>query len=136
MAAQPPSAQEVQRKLSLCAPPKQTAHIHAGRDRNLVSLKPDHNNNVTHAGAESDSDSPAQLVPSPSSPAKPLFSIAERRNPALSGDESEEEDDEDEGEGGWRTADVQRGLRGSADETIIKTGYLWKKGERRKVGFL
>jgi hypothetical protein len=59
----------------------------------------------------------------------PLTSIAERRNG--SGDESEE--DEDEEEGGWKTADVRGKPRGSADETVIKAGYLWKKGERRKV---
>ena len=63
-------------------------------------------------------------------PAKPpLTSIAERRSG--SGDESEEDEDEDEG--GWKTADVRGKPRGSADETVIKAGYLWKKGERRKV---
>jgi hypothetical protein len=60
----------------------------------------------------------------------PLTSIAERRSG--SGDESEEDEDEEE-EGGWKTADVRGKPRGSADETVIKAGYLWKKGERRKV---
>lgn len=64
---------------------------------------------------------------------KPLTSIAERRSG--SGDESEEDEDEEEmGEvGGWRSADVRGKPRGSADETVIKAGYLSKKGERRKV---
>lgn len=59
----------------------------------------------------------------------PLTSIAERHG---SGDESEEDEDDEE-EGGWRTADVRGKPRGSADETVLKAGYLWKKGERRKV---
>jgi len=59
----------------------------------------------------------------------PLTSIAERHSG--SGDESEEDEDEDEG--GWKTAEVRGKPRGSADETVIKAGYLWKKGERRKT---
>jgi len=59
----------------------------------------------------------------------PLSSIAERR----SGSGEDSEDDEDEEEGGWKTADVKGKPRASADESVIKAGYLWKKGERRKV---
>ena len=60
----------------------------------------------------------------------PLQSIAERRTG--SGEESEE-DEEDE-EGGWHAETHEQELaRGSHDETVLKTGYLWKKGERRKV---
>ena len=60
----------------------------------------------------------------------PLQSIAERRTG--SGEESEE-DEEDE-EGGWHAETREQELaRGSHDETVLKTGYLWKKGERRKV---
>src|ERR1700676_1316737 len=93
------------------------------------------------SGTESDSDSvpPDVLSNAPplssiggsgslisGTPTKPpLTSIAERRSG--SGDESEEDEDE---EGGWRTADVRAKPRGSADETVIKAGYLWKKGER------
>ena len=47
-------------------------------------------------------------------------------------EEFDEEDEEDE-EGGWRTQDLLSAPRGSLDETVIKAGYLWKKGERRKV---
>lgn len=61
----------------------------------------------------------------------PLSSIIERRSG--SGDESDEEEDGEEG--GWRTADVKGKPRGSTDETVIKAGYLSKKGERRKVRF-
>ena len=60
----------------------------------------------------------------------PLQSIAERRSG--SGEESEEDEEEDEGE--WRVETREQELaRGSLDETVLKTGYLWKKGERRKV---
>ena len=60
----------------------------------------------------------------------PLTVIAERRS--QSGAE-ESEDDEDDEDGGWRAQDVTGSSRGSLDETVIKAGYLWKKGERRKV---
>lgn len=59
----------------------------------------------------------------------PLSSIAERRSG--SGEESDE--DEEEEEGGWRTAHMAETANGSVDEKMIKSGYLWKKGERRKV---
>jgi len=61
---------------------------------------------------------------------QPLTSIAERRSG--SGGEESEEDEEDE-EGGWRAESQDTIQRGSLDETVLKTGYLWKKGERRKV---
>ena len=66
------------------------------------------------------------LVGSASQP--PLSSIAERRSG--SGEESEE-DEEDE-DGGWRAETLEQ-ARGSHDETVLMSGYLWKKGERRKV---
>lgn len=83
-------------------------------------------------GTESDSDS--ILSPDTSgaglaglaSPSVPLSSIAERHD----GSDSEDEGDE---EGGWRTSGVSPRHSGSADMTLVKAGYLWKKGERRKV---
>lgn len=93
------------------------------------------------SGTESDSDSAiSPEVVSPLNPSvavvhgvgsltqPPLQSIAERRSG--SGEESEE-DEEDE-EGGWRVETAGK-TRGSRDESVLKTGYLWKKGERRKV---
>lgn len=63
---------------------------------------------------------------------QPLSSIAERRSG--SGGEDSEDDDDDEGEGGWKTAQIGEGpQQSSIDEGVIKAGYLWKKGERRKV---
>ena len=112
---------------------------------NFVAQKPTLPS-VPLSGNESDSDSvftPDVIPPSPLSPPSisggllaatssqpPLSSIAERRS--HSGGEESEEDEEDE-EGGWRTQDMLAAPRGSLDETVLKAGYLWKKGERRKV---
>ena len=92
------------------------------------------------SGNESDSDSIASpdLASPPVVPAtlavaasqQPLSVIAEAR--AGSGEESEEEDEE----GGWRTEQAGEKIRRSGDESVIKTGYLWKKGERRKASCL
>jgi hypothetical protein len=93
------------------------------------------------SGTESDSDSAlspdivstsygsAGAVFSGSLTQPPLSSIAERRSG--SGEESDE--DEDEEEGGWRTANMAETPHGSVEEKTIKSGYLSKKGERRKV---
>ncbi|OCH93034.1 PH-domain-containing protein [Obba rivulosa] len=69
------------------------------------------------------------MLSTSSSQPPPLSSIAERGS--ASGEESEE-DEEDE-DGGWHVADTLARPRGSLDESITKTGYLWKKGERRKT---
>jgi len=57
----------------------------------------------------------------------PLSSIAESRSV-----DNDESDDDDAVEGGWRTPDLRQ-PRNSADETVIKSGYLTKKGQRRKT---
>jgi hypothetical protein len=99
------------------------------------------------SGTESDSDSiltpdvstplaggsshsaPGGVHAGTSSSQPPLSSIAERRS-----DSGEDTEDEVAVEGGWKTADVRANRpRSSADESVIKAGYLWKKGERRKV---
>jgi hypothetical protein len=93
------------------------------------------------SGTESESDSVvspemlsvsgSQSVPgSSSAPSQPpLSSIAER----CSGDGEDSEEDEEHVEAARKIADVQGRGRGSIDESVIKAGYLWKKGERRKV---
>lgn len=105
--------------------------------------KPPHVSISQISGTESDSDSiltPDVLTSTfatagPSGSAalhgtpQPLSSIAERRS--VSGEDSEDEEDEEEG--GWKSADIKGRPRGSVDEVVIKAGYLWKKGERRKV---
>ncbi|KAF8656277.1 hypothetical protein AX16_002713 [Volvariella volvacea WC 439] len=117
--AAPPSPQEIQRKLSL--------HSAAGAVR--PSIQP-------VSGTESDSDSAEVLTPSsyvaamhpPSSATQPpLSSIAERDS--ASGEDTDEEVAE---EGGWKSALGKTSPR-DADLGVIKSGYLWKKGERRKT---
>ncbi|KAG5646968.1 hypothetical protein DXG03_001691 [Asterophora parasitica] len=127
--AAPPSPQEIHRKLS----------VHS------VAKGPKPSNVSTYAeaaisGTESDSDS--ILSPNLSSPGQglsgsfhagssmqpPLSSIAERRSGS-----GEDTDEEEEEEGGWKSADIRGRPRDSVDESVIKSGYLWKKGERRKT---
>jgi len=56
-----------------------------------------------------------------------LSAIAERRSD--SGEDSEDED-----EGGWKRTDVRSPpVSHPTDESVLKAGYLWKKGKRRKV---
>ncbi|PCH39391.1 PH-domain-containing protein [Wolfiporia cocos MD-104 SS10] len=122
----PPSPMEVTRKLSM---------------HSRVPPKKPHPPSAPLSGNESDSDSvfsPDTAVPSTSpsgamlatSPSQQphLSSIAERRSSG--GEESEEDEDE---EGGWRAAGVSARERGALDATVLMTGYLWKKGERRKT---
>jgi hypothetical protein len=87
------------------------------------------------SGTESDSDSGlAHDLPSAvhfssglgiSGSQSPLSAIVERRD--ASGEDTEDE------EGGWRTARMRDKTTDSLGEGVIKSGYLWKKGERRKV---
>jgi pleckstrin homology domain-containing family A member 1/2 len=80
--------------------------------------------NAAVSGTESDSDSGLTPEHTASSSAPPLLSaIAERRR---AGEDSE---DDEEDTGAWRTADVPR----AAGDSDLRAGYLWKKGERRKV---
>ncbi|KAJ8072327.1 hypothetical protein PM082_015886 [Marasmius tenuissimus] len=118
--AAPPSPQEIQRKLSVHS-------VNRAAKPPPVTVPP-------VSGTESDSDSiltPDAWSMSPSGLTGPnhhgLSSIAERRSG--SGEDSEDEDDE----GGWKTAENNEQGRGSFDESVIKAGYLWKKGERRKT---
>ncbi|KAI0701890.1 hypothetical protein C8T65DRAFT_741641 [Cerioporus squamosus] len=151
----PPSLQEVTRKLSVhSVKPHVKVPYRAARSASLripapVSFPGLHArlltlgsstqkptlSSVAVSGTESDSDSvftPDVISPSPIAPASvsgshvpataappPLQSIAERRSQS-GGEESEEDEEDEEG-------------AGSLDETVIKTGYLWKKGERRKT---
>lgn len=66
---------------------------------------------------------------------RPLSSITERRTG--SGDEEESEEEEEDGEGDdWiqdQGTNYQRHKIRPASDCVIKSGYLWKKGERRHV---
>ncbi|KII85129.1 hypothetical protein PLICRDRAFT_45260 [Plicaturopsis crispa FD-325 SS-3] len=133
--AAPPSPQEIHRKLSLHSTPKPPKPINTGpsstsgnesdSDSVLGPDAPSLSTSQPHGSAHSG----GMLAGSSSQP--PLSSIAERRTG--SGDESEEEDEEDEEEGGWMSSDRAGKRQGSVDESVIKAGYLWKKGERRKT---
>jgi hypothetical protein len=52
------------------------------------------------------------------------------------GEETDDEDEEEDGEedGEWRASTgLKEKDKGTNEETVLKSGYLWKKGERRKV---
>ncbi|KAG0706750.1 PH-domain-containing protein [Suillus ampliporus] len=127
--APPPSLQEIQRKLSVHskarpkkASPVSQAHISGTESDSDSVLSPDL---VSPTSQSYGSNS----VLSGSTTQPPLSSIAEGRSG--SGEESDE--DEEEEEGGWRTATTTEKPHSSFDEKMIKSGYLWKKGERRKT---
>ena len=83
--------------------------------------------NAPVSGTESDSDSGLTPEHAASSSAPPqLSAIAERRRAG------EDTEDDEEGTGAWRTADDPR----TAGDSDLRAGYLWKKGERRKVRHL
>ncbi|KAI0076013.1 PH-domain-containing protein, partial [Panus rudis PR-1116 ss-1] len=131
--AQPPSQQEIQRKLSLHSAAKPIIKVRTRIAFQTLSTA------APVSGTESDSDSvfsPDIVPPSPishtgivGSSSQPLQSIAERRS--ASGGEESEEDEEDEV--GWRVENDDATDRGAVNESILKSGYLWKKGERRKT---
>jgi len=120
--AAPPSPQEVQRKLSVHT----VSRTARGPPASLVS------------GTESDSDSAfvnesssaLHLTSSIGNSASqaPLSAIAERRSGS-----GEDTEDDDEEEGGWKTATMKEKTTDTGEEGVIKSGYLWKKGERRKT---
>ncbi|KAG8729370.1 hypothetical protein FRC12_021028, partial [Ceratobasidium sp. 428] len=128
--AAPPTPQEIQRKLSMHSP---SAPVPINKRSSMRQTAP-------LSGTESDSDaggavassfSPSvtsQAIPSEfSTSLQPLSVIAEKRNP--SGEETDEDDDDED--------DVAHTKRGPAekevkDEVVLKSGFLWKKGERRK----
>ncbi|KAL4072757.1 hypothetical protein V8B97DRAFT_1870295 [Scleroderma yunnanense] len=121
-AALPPSPQEIQRKLSVhsAARPKK-AHVSGTESDSDSVLSPDLVSTTSHSLASSGAFLSGTLQP-------PLSSIAERRSG--SGGEESEEDDEDEE--GWPSVDRSGNVLTSMEESVIKSGYLWKKGERRK----
>ncbi|KAF7336812.1 Pleckstrin y domain-containing family A member 1 [Mycena venus] len=130
--AAPPSPQEIHRKLSVHSmagksprPPPMAATVSGNESDSDASIL-NSDSTVTMAGAGGSGIAYA----APSVQVQPLSSIAERRSG--SGGEDSEDEDADEEEGGWKTSAV-RHPQGGADESVIKAGYLWKKGERRKT---
>ncbi|KAG9124887.1 hypothetical protein FRC07_009849 [Ceratobasidium sp. 392] len=133
----PPTPQEIQRKLSMHSP---TAPVPINK-RNSV-FRPLHQRQTAPlSGTESDSDaggavassfSPSitsQNIPSEFSGAlQPLSVIAERRNP--SGEETDEDDEDEDDPALARRGPAEKEVK---DEVVVKSGFLWKKGERRKT---
>ncbi|EAU85364.1 PH domain-containing protein [Coprinopsis cinerea okayama7 len=121
-AAVPPSPQEIQRKLSVHSvsrPKPALGHV-SGTESDSDSIQtPDILSGTLAHGGFPHLGNPSQQPP--------LSSIAERRSAS-----GEDTDEEDAVEGGWRTPDLRR-PRNSIDESVLKSGYLWKKGERRKT---
>ena len=54
--------------------------------------------------------------------------IAEKRNPA--GEETDDDEDDDDESALGRRGPTEKEMK---DEVVLKSGYLWKKGERRKA---
>ncbi|KAJ7679034.1 pleckstrin-like protein [Mycena polygramma] len=127
--APPPSPQEIHRKLSV--------HSMVGKSPRVgASLVDMHMSDLClivpwpcSLASLSAGGSSAYAAPS----VQPLLSSIAERGSGSGGEDSEDED-ADEEEGGWKTghARPQPG-GGSVDESVIKAGYLWKKGERRKT---
>ncbi|KAG9104444.1 hypothetical protein FRC06_002390 [Ceratobasidium sp. 370] len=127
----PPTPQEIQRKLSMHAP---TAPVPINKRNSMRQTAP-------LSGTESDSDaggavassfSPSvtsQGIPSEfSSSLQPLSVIAEKRTP--SGEETDEDDEDEDDPALARRGPAEKEVK---DEVVLKSGFLWKKGERRKT---
>ncbi|KAI5119121.1 hypothetical protein M0805_007867 [Coniferiporia weirii] len=146
----PPTPQEISRKLSVHNRPVKSqpiaAHAVSGTESDSDSFSPDyspltgahvaggsHPHPIVHPHGHGHSHS-MSLGLSTSASSKPLSSIAERA--VGSGDEESDEDDEPEGDEEWAHERdqpyVTRGA-GPDGDSIIKSGYLLKKGERRKT---
>ncbi|KLO08792.1 PH-domain-containing protein [Schizopora paradoxa] len=138
----PPTPQEINRKLSLHNKPAKTKSAPpavSGTESDSDSfLSPDqspHGAGTTYFGTTHHAH---VLVPS-SSATKPLSAIAERRS-GSDGEETEDEDEDDVDGEEWqrdpsKSFDVNQRPQGQGrdGECTIKSGYLWKKGERRKT---
>ncbi|KZP00385.1 PH-domain-containing protein [Calocera viscosa TUFC12733] len=129
----PPSPQEVHRKLSMTAPVGMPIPSRTPSKRTVRAIS---TSNITYPNtfsSESDSDTSALHSPIVAHHTIPSFSeggstlgVIEERRTTQDGSESEDEEEVEASEG-----EVDEGaLR---EETVIKTGYLYKKGERRKT---
>lgn len=131
--AAPPTPQEVSRKLSISQK--------TPRPRKKPTINISTSNPLSGTESDSDSHSQIQLSPDASSLFFPSTTVTPGSQPPLSviaeadalrnENESDGDEDEDdpEGEGlGWRSVDAPQ-----SGEAVVKAGYLWKKGVRRKA---
>ncbi|KAG8867395.1 hypothetical protein FRC20_005861 [Serendipita sp. 405] len=121
---QPPSAQEIQRKLSSAQRKGKTrVPVPQGSGTDTEDELAAHFPNL--------SNDPAS-APMGVSTSQPLSAIAER---TISGAE-ETDDEEEDVAGGWHAAKGVNNLSGSlkndASTTVLQSGYLWKKGSGRR----
>ncbi|WWC70526.1 uncharacterized protein I206_104477 [Kwoniella pini CBS 10737] len=159
--AQPPSRSEIERKLSFRSATSARAH-ESPKKKKPTHPPPPHSGYHAYptSGNESDSSSitsstqpPFVGSPNPTSPILTpattsvggLSAIAERKfgNEVLDEMELEdvEEENEDEGDaegdGAESASEAEEGLdglnKGMEGERVVKSGYLWKKQERRKA---
>ncbi|CAE6456736.1 unnamed protein product [Rhizoctonia solani] len=127
----PPSPQEIQRKLSMHSP---TGPVPISKRNSMRQTAP-------LSGTESDSDAGGALASSfsPSvtsqgvtsefsSSLQPLSAIVEKRSP--SGEETDEDDEDEDDRVFTARGPTEKEVK---DELVIKSGFLWKKGERRKT---
>ncbi|KAF5376173.1 hypothetical protein D9757_009340 [Collybiopsis confluens] len=139
--AAPPSPQEIHRKLSISSvvhskasllpPPVTVPPVFGTESDSDSNMTPDWTHSSSGLISGNISGTTTMLAGGGSLQQQPLSSIAER---SLGSGGEDSEDDDDEGEGGWNTAQANEGhVQGNMDETVIKSGYLWKKGERRKT---
>lgn len=121
-----PTAQEISRKLSLYSAAKKVCTSRNHTDT-FLTLHENSQAPGTSSGAESDSDTSDILSPTagPQQPSHILDSIAERNSPASDGSDSDD--------GHSSVHHLGGGAPSPGDEIALKSGYLWKKGERRKV---
>ncbi|KAF9510298.1 hypothetical protein BS47DRAFT_1348222, partial [Hydnum rufescens UP504] len=128
----PPTPQEIHRKLSLHSASSSVPITPGGRRRSAKSQQ----SAAPLSSTESDSDGPSgsyfalfQGGGSDLSSSQPPLSVIVEHRP-VSGEESDDEEDE---EGEWMPGPHDGKLEEANEEAIVKSGYLWKKGERRKT---
>ncbi|KAK6908403.1 hypothetical protein I203_102404 [Kwoniella mangroviensis CBS 8507] len=161
--AQPPSKSEIERKLSFRSASAPSSRMHESpKKKKSTHPPPPHAPSGTYhtysaSGNESDSSSitsstqpPMIGSPNPTSPILTpattsvggLSAIAERKFGGEIIDEAELEDVEEENENENENEEVEsaseaeeeQGLqKGMEGERVVKSGYLWKKQERRKA---
>ncbi|WVQ65999.1 uncharacterized protein L199_004177 [Kwoniella botswanensis] len=159
--AQPPSKSEIERKLSFRSASAPSSRMHESpKKKKSTHPPPPHAPSGTYhtysaSGNESDSSSinsstqpPMIGSPNPTSPILTpattsvggLSAIAERKFGGEIIDEAELEDVEEENENeneeveSASEAEEEQGLqKGMEGERVVKSGYLWKKQERRKA---
>ncbi|GAA5954928.1 hypothetical protein JCM21900_005938, partial [Sporobolomyces salmonicolor] len=130
----PPTAQEIERKLSSPTVPPPTPALPSALEPSDVQRRYSNASRRAH-GSQSEED---DAFPSPSRSNIPLAAISETEDAVLSGSESDASSDGERRSP--RTAPLMlepirtsRDSAGLSESVALKSGYLMKKGERRKA---